>query len=187
MVKRKKILIRTVLALLLLFAMNANQLLVSARTLSYETTVRTRNEIANDWTYYKRGYADYNCLAYAMGNNTTWYWPWGQVNPTISEAKKWFTNNCHYWVADKNAKNGLTKYVIYVYANSQGRVTHFARTTKINGEALSRGVDCVAKWGQSELFTHKTRDPYKKNGIYGSIAFIAHNSVQYWADKVPPR
>ena len=61
---------------------------VQARRLSYTTTVGQRNAIANDWTYVERGYADYNCLAYALGNTTSWDWPFGSV-ATKKEAKSY--------------------------------------------------------------------------------------------------
>lgn len=180
---RKKLQIVAGMIIVCLMIMNPN--IVSARTYSRTTTQAQRNNIANDWTYYKRGYNDYNCLAYAMGNNTQWYWPWGTSNPTIQQAKNWLKNKCKYKIADKDKKSGLSKYVICVYANTQGKVTHFARTTKINGNTLGKNIACVAKWGQCELFTHKSRNPYKKNGLYGAISFIAHRDTQNCASKCP--
>ena len=56
---------------------------------------------------------------------------------------------------------------------------------KINGNTLGKNIACVAKWGQCELFTHKSRNPYKKNGLYGAISFIAHRDTQNCASKCP--
>lgn len=162
-----------------------NSVVSCAREYSYKTTKAQRDSIANDWTYYKRGYSDYNCLAYAMGNNTKWYWPWGSKNPTVKQTKDWLKSKCKYKIADKNKKSGLDKFVICVYTNNSGRVTHFSRTTKLNGKSLGNKIACVSKWGRCELFTHKTRNPYKKNGIYGELSFIAHRNTQTCESKCP--
>ena len=61
---RKKLQVVAGMIILCLMIMNPN--IVSARTYSRTTTQAQRNNIANDWTYYKRGYNDYNCLAYAI-------------------------------------------------------------------------------------------------------------------------
>lgn len=42
--------------------------------------------VSTNASYYKRGFSDYNCLAYALGKNgvQSWTWPssWGSTGPT---------------------------------------------------------------------------------------------------------
>ena len=148
---------------------------VAARALSIHTTTAQRNAIAKNWKYYQRGYQDYNCLAYALGNTRSWVWPWGS-SPSVQTVKNWLSK-IGYANAGANTQGPFYKFTIYVYEKN-GVVTHFARTTKINGSSLGGNNRCAAKWGSCELFTHTNSNPYVKNGPYDSLSFISHSKTQ---------
>lgn len=42
----------------------------NGRQYSYKLCSTCEKSIASNYQYYKRGYVDYNCLAYALGDNT---------------------------------------------------------------------------------------------------------------------
>lgn len=99
-----------------------------------------------------------NCLAYAMGNTTSWIWPWGEDNPTISECKTWLTTKGYDSLSGEGLLTGPLSMTAYAL---NGRVTHFAKA--ITSSTVR------AKWGQSEVFNHSNLDPYT-NYVYGPLA-----------------
>lgn len=134
---------------------------------SLTTTTAERNAIAYNWDYYAGGVYENNCLAYAMGNTTTWLWPWGADNPTVSTVQTWLAGQGYSGVltGPLQGKLQMTAYAL------NGRVTHFARAIT---ETTVR-----AKWGHAEIFNHSNLDPYT-NVVYGGLALrICKPGVYY--------
>lgn len=131
---------------------------VFAATPSQISSNALRNQIAWQWSYYTRGYYENNCLAYALGSNTQWIWPWGS-RANLNDATRYLTSvgyNCSYIP-------GATPRIT-IYAKN-GEVQHFAR---VIGPSSTR-----AKWGHYEVFSHNTYDPYT-NVLYGSWVASAY-------------
>ena len=123
-------------------------------------------------TYYKRGFSDYNCLAYALGYNgvQSWMWPlsWGSSGPTLSEFKTWIKNRGYNYTADIKRLRYLPAgtNIIHVYAKD-GYVQHFARTLTLDGQYVA-GANNISKWGACSLYTSNLSDPYTASSPYGS-------------------
>lgn len=165
MIKKKRGRIIAVLcacSIMSTFAKNNVNYIHAARTESYQTTTADRNYIANNWTYYKRGYADYNCLAYALGDTSRWIWPWGSSNPSTDTVKTYLKNLDYTVTSTSGSSKKKLRMVVY---SLNGGVTHFSRTTS--------NTTCRAKWGACELFSHSNLDPYTNN-VYGKYCLKAY-------------
>lgn len=138
-----------------------------ALTPSLQTTTAKRNATSWTWAYYERGYRDVNCLAYAItqGTAATWCWPWGARNPTIEEAKAYMRSLGFQVFYDKDNCSTRQGWHVYAYADTSGLITHFATSIGNGTSGVIR-----AKWGQCEVFTHNSTDPYYTNS-YGKLAF----------------
>ena len=129
-------------------------------------------------SYYKRGYSDYNCLAYALGNNgvQSWTWPasWGTAGPSLSSFESWIRAkgyNC-----TKNAGSASGTNIIYVYGVTLNGVTyvkHFARKYTLDGKKVS-GAETISKWGACSLYTTSKTDPYTASSSYGNLVLICY-------------
>lgn len=134
-----------------------------------------KNTISSEATYYKRGFSDYNCLAYALGINSvqSWMWPsdWGQTGPTLEEFEKYISKWGYKCTMDLTEITG--KEIIFVYAKD-GYIKHFARKYTLDGKELE-GVKAISKWGACSLYTNENAiDPYESNCIYGRLVTICY-------------
>lgn len=133
-----------------------------------------KNVKSNCASFYKRGYTDYNCLAYALGRNgvQSWVWEknWGQIGPTLDEFKKYISKRGYKYTTDGNKATG--KKIFYVYAQS-GHVKHFARKYTLDGKKVS-GAATLSKWGNGALYGTASTDPYNFDSGYGKLALICY-------------
>ena len=113
------------LCVLLIFSVFIN--VAFALTPSLTTTTAQRDAVANNWSYFDRGYYENNCLAYALGNTTQWIWPWGSSNPMLNEANTYMSNQ-GYTAVSKDATGPLRTTRAYAFG-STSNVTHFAKNT----------------------------------------------------------
>lgn len=124
--------------------------------------------------YYKRGFSDYNCLAYALGKNgvQTWTWPtsWGNSGPTLSTFKSYI--KAKGYTCTDSLTNAAGTNIIFVYA-SNGYVKHFARKYTLDGRAVA-GAATISKWGACSLYTTKAIEPYTSSSSYGKLALICY-------------
>lgn len=125
-------------------------------------------------TYYKRGFSDYNCLAYALGKNEpqSWTWPasWGD-GPTLKTFKKYISNKGYKYTTTPNEATG--KEIIYVYVK-EGKVAHFARKYTLDGKKVD-GAKTISKWGSCSLYTTSIRNnPYTSDAPYGKMKLICY-------------
>ena len=125
-------------------------------------------------TYYKRGFSDYNCLAYALGKNgvQSWTWPasWGD-GPTLAVFKTWIRHKGYSCTTSLSEVSGSE--IIFVYVNNN-KVVHFARARTLDGNAVS-GAKTISKWGACSLYTTSTiNNPYKASSGYGSMKLICY-------------
>jgi hypothetical protein len=137
----------------------------NALTPSQTTSTDLRNKIAKNWRYSSRGYAEQNCLAYALGKGNVWVWPWGSSNPTKSQSQDYLKSQGY-----KNFYNSvppLAAPFVVAYAKN-GRITHFLKVTKSGSGSFAY----YAKWGKCEIFSHNGYDPYT-NYAYGSLSYAA--------------
>lgn len=137
-----------------------------AYTEALTSSTALRNRIAKNWTFLAQGLQDYNCLAWALGITTTWVWPWGQENPTLSEVND-YMSGLGYEALSSNISCD-----IYAYGTSSA-VAHFSR----GRGAGPLAVPIDAKWGAYELFTHTSTNPYytiEEGGVYGRLVKAYH-------------
>jgi hypothetical protein len=109
------------------------------------------NSISWTWYYNSPATSSYNCLGYATGS-MTWEWPWGTVNPTLSQVTA--------YLGPKGYKTTGTWAYILAYGSSSS-IAHFSKVTGTSW--------CRAKWGQLELFDHGSWDPYYATSVYGPL------------------
>lgn len=124
-------------------------------------------------TYYKRGFSDYNCLAYALGKNgvQSWVWPstWG-AGPTLKVFKEYIKAKGYNYTTNENNATGTD--IIYVYAIN-GYVKHFARGYTLDDKKVS-GAATISKWGRACLYKTTTTDPYASTSLYGDLVLICY-------------
>jgi len=134
---------------------------------SLTTTTAERNSIANNWSYYALGQYEYNCLAYAMDNTSTWVWPW-DPNSKVSETQvNDFLFSSGYTQTGYNNGTGpwpASKICSYGWGTD---VRHFARITTASVTSWT-GDKLRAKWGHCEIFSHTNSNPYTNN-VYGPL------------------
>lgn len=132
------------------------------------------NTMSTKATYYKRGHSDYNCLAYALGENgvQSWTWPsnWGSTGPTLAQFIVYIKKKGYSYTMDASAATG--KNVIYVYAVND-YIQHFSRKYTLDGQSVS-GAATISKWGACSLYKTTTIDPYKSTSGYGSLVLICY-------------
>jgi hypothetical protein len=133
---------------------------------SLSTTTAERNYIANDWTFYNQGNYENNCLAYALGNTTSWIWPWGSSNPTLQEVFNYLLSSYGYTSYRSYSSQPYPHSCTIACYGTLGNVTHFSKI--ISGGLWWNSGTCRAKWGRCEIFSHSTLDPYTDN-VYGSL------------------
>ena len=97
------------------------------RQLSYLFCTDHKNMISSNAEYYKRGFTDYNCLAYALGNNKagSWEWPvsWGSEGPTRDEFIEYIVKKGYNYSNQKNISYGKKIFCVY---EKNGHIKHFA-------------------------------------------------------------
>jgi len=91
----------------------------------------------------------YNCLAYALGTTSTWIWPWGSRDATLSEMTD-VLNAFGYSAHNPGASYNPPNLVVYGSASAIG---HIAKA--------GSNVTTVSKWGRHELVTTDSLDPYR--------------------------
>lgn len=112
-----------ILLMLLSLLLSTN---VQALTASNTTTTATRNNIAKNWTYHSRGYAEQNCLSFALNKGNVWTWPWGSKNPTVTQAKSYLSEQGYKHLLNASQSGPLPNTEVYAYVLNNG-VTHFAK------------------------------------------------------------
>ncbi|MEE0884885.1 MAG: hypothetical protein U0L59_06620 [Faecalimonas sp.] len=132
------------------------------------------NSISTQASYYKRGYSDYNCLAYALGENgvQSWTWPsnWGTTGPTEVQFIVYIIKKGYSYTLDPSEATGTD--VIYVYAKN-GYIQHFSRGYTLGGQKVS-GAATISKWGACSLYTTTTSDPYTSSSSYGELVLTCY-------------
>lgn len=133
-----------------------------------------RNGMSGQATYYKRGYSDYNCLAYALGKNgvQSWTWPtsWGSAGPTESQFIVYIVKQGYSYTYTPSNATGTD--VFYVYAVN-GYIKHFGRAYTLDGKKVS-GAATISKWGACSLYKTSTIDPYTSSSGYGSLLLTCY-------------
>lgn len=144
------------------------------RQYSIKLCSKHKNQESKSAEYYKRGYIDYNCLAYALGCNypCSWEWEyeWGEIGPTIEEFIYYIIKKGYSYANQASIAYG--KKIIYVYAKD-GHVKHFARKYTLDGKELS-GYATISKWGRAALYKTKSIDPYETSSIYGKMVLVCY-------------
>ena len=97
--------------------------------------------------------ADYNCIAWAAGNTTEWWWPGDTVDPFIEA----FQNIGYHLCSNGQLEEGFEK--VAIYADSTA-VTHMARQ-------LPSG-QWTSKLGTSVDIEHATPAELE-GGLYGNV------------------
>lgn len=96
-------------------------------------------------SYYKRGHSDYNCLAYALGENgvQSWTWPsnWGATGPSEAQFIVYIIKKGYSYTLDPSKATGTE--VFYVYA-VDGYIQHFSRKYTLDGKQVS-GAATISK------------------------------------------
>lgn len=133
-----------------------------------------KNKLSSHANYYKRGFSDYNCLAYALGTNTvqSWTWPasWKE-GPSLTTFKTYIAKKGYQYTTDASKASG--KNIIYVYVYN-GKVAHFARKYTLNGAKVN-GAKTISKWGACSLYTTDViNSPYKDAAHYGTMKLICY-------------
>jgi hypothetical protein len=133
---------------------------------SLTSSTALRNQIAYNWTFYQQGYYENNCLAYALGNQTSWIWPWGGSNPTVSQVDSYMSGQ-GYTAVPPSAVGPLNTTRAYAFGATSS-VGHFAKNR--NYTTVLRNDLTRAKWGRYEVFNHSNANPYKPlPGGYGPL------------------
>lgn len=142
----------------------SNSIVCYALTPSDQTTTAERNAIAYRWTYYQRGYREYNCLSYALGNTSSWTWPWGDT-ATESEVTSYLSSKGYSKIDYNNGIGPWAAAKICSYGWGSD-VRHFAKVITVGGTWTNDIIR--AKWGACELFNHPDGNPYT-NYAYGPL------------------
>ena len=153
-----KMILSFVMALVLTLSFSTS---VFALTPSNTTSTAQRNKIAKNWTYRSRGYAEQNCLSYAIGKGNVWTWPWGASNPTKAQSQAYLKKQGYTKFKNANVAGHLPKTEVYAYVLNSG-ITHFAKQYSGGGS--------IAKWGTCEKFSSNSTNPYT-NYVYGKLSY----------------
>lgn len=105
----------------------------------------------------------YNCLAYAVGINTNWEWPWSS-NPTMQQLDDYMAKSGSYasrsgdkFIAQTSRQNCD---VIYYSDNAWGSGSdgHFAKVIAWDSSGYPTMIS--SKWGQMELIESTSYNPF---------------------------
>ncbi|WP_420329428.1 DUF7689 domain-containing protein [Paenibacillus gorillae] len=118
---------------------------------------------ANNYAWLADADPSYNCLAYALGNTSSWIWPWGSSNPTSSQVDTYLSGK-GYSISRAFSSTTKGDYEIVSYGTSSN-ITHFS---KVGAARVGSTEYSNAKWGQAERLQHLGWDPYTVNGTYGA-------------------
>lgn len=125
---------------------NDPQFIASKAT--YDAIVKT----PDNYNYLAPATPSYNCLAWALQNQSSWVWPWVS-NPTSAEVDNYLYGKGYVGATFPSEAQ------IISYGTSSTNITHFGRV------ADSNYVN--AKWGQLERLQSLSWDPYSYSGGYG--------------------
>ena len=95
----------------------------------------------------------YNCLAYALGNTSSWIWPWGEDCPDVPHLTSYMGRLGYVPVTTYQSD------CVVAYGPSSSTITHFSKS--VSGTV-------TAKCGQLELMQHSGYNAYFANGGYGT-------------------
>lgn len=134
-------------------------------------------KISEEAKFYDYGYTDYNCLAYSLGETEpcNWKWPisWGKSPKKgfVERYLKWKNYEVEDFDASKmdyyRQQNAVLVYAYQTFLTKEYIVTHFARTTDLEGNIVE-GADTISKWGAGGIYSTKTAsNPYVKGTGYG--------------------
>ncbi|WP_460977788.1 DUF7689 domain-containing protein [Paenibacillus sp. MAH-36] len=108
--------------------------------------------------------SQYNCLAYALGNYSSWVWPWGSNNPTSTQVDTYLYGKG--FITSKPIDSyDVAAYEIISYGSSSS-ITHFSR--------IAAGGYSNAKWGQLERLQSYGWQPYKPTPYGPGVRKYAH-------------
>lgn len=153
--KKKKFLVNLLLALVLVFGGATSALAMYYPDSFYDA-------IAYSWEYEGPVDDDYNCLAYAIGNTSSWVWPWGANNPNSDQVDAAMSSWGYdaYFYGSPFAPDVISYVDDANYTGTDDdEVVHFAK-------AFSDGT-IISKWGQLELIKSDSWSPFKTSGGYG--------------------
>ena len=116
----------------------------------------------------------YNCIAYAAGDTTQWWWPdgisywppWATADNKIESLKEMFAGLQYEQCEGSNAESGYQKVALY---EIQGKFEH-AAVQMPNGRWRS-------KMGKGPLIEHLTPESLS-GGIYGEATVYMRRSVK---------
>ncbi|NOU64994.1 hypothetical protein GC096_13235 [Paenibacillus sp. LMG 31461] len=106
----------------------------------------------------------YNCLAYALGNYSSWDWPWGVSNPDTWKADTYLKSK-GFGTSKDISSTDVAAYEIISYGNIYS-ITHFSRIAASNYTN--------AKWGNYELLQSYGWQPYSASNYGPGVKKYAH-------------
>lgn len=142
---------RRLVVVALLVAVMVFGAVAPAHALHWETS--RYYTLAWSWEYYGPYDPDYNCLAYALGVDDRWIWPW-HGDPSALEINRYMTERGHPPTSASSSPR------IIAYAKPQTR-SEPSRARAI--DHFSRIIDAGttrAKWGTLEIMTSYSWSPY---------------------------
>lgn len=103
----------------------------------------------------------YNCLAYVLGATTTWIWPWGSRDATLSEMTTVLTE-FGYVTRNPGPDYYPPRAVVY---GSSSEIGHIAKAGSYSSS--------VSKWGPYEVVSTGSTDPYRSrpNGYGPAVQY----------------
>jgi len=115
----------------------------------------------------------YNCIAYAAGATTDWWWPndywppWATANNKIESLKELFAGLNYDECGDNSLEAGYEKVALY---ESRGRFEHAARQMP-TGRWRS-------KMGRGPLIEHRSPESLS-GGVYGEPAIYMRRTANH--------
>ena len=142
-----------------------------------------QNKMSEEAYFYDYGYTDYNCLAYALGEQKecNWKWPnsWGS-HPSKKQVERFFKLRFFNVEDYDESKGGFykDKRAIYVYGYLSGIsgeyiITHFGRTDDIDGNMVE-GASTLSKWGAGAIYSTKSVNCYGESCSYGKCVMVCY-------------
>lgn len=142
-----------------------------------------QNNMSTEASFYDYGYTDFNCLAYALGEDKecNWKWPasWGS-HPSKNQVARYF--KMRFYNVENFDETRVDYYkdkrVIYVYGYLSGIsgeyiITHFGRTDDIDGN-LVEGANTISKWGAGAIYSTKSVNCYGELCAYGKCIMVCY-------------
>lgn len=117
---------------------------------------------AGNYAWLANATPNYNCLAYALGNHSSWVWPWSG-NPTSSQVDTYLSGQ-GYTISSAYGSSTPGDYAIVSYGTSSS-INHFS---KVGTDRVGSSNYSNAKWGSAERLQSLGWDPYTVDGTYGA-------------------